>query len=449
MATLKSSFFRSIAVLVGGTAIAQAISIAILPIITRLYSPADYSLYAVYVAIVQIVSVGAALRFDVALNVPKRDVEAIGLLILGLISSVIISGVSAILIAFFSNTVAEGLGRPDIEPYLWLVPCGIVVASWYSLFQYWAARTKNFTLISRTRITQSVSSGGIQIGVGLISPSPIGLLLGHLLQTGAGIASLVQKFVKTDARRMRLLRARRLRALFIRYRAFPLYSVAEATAQIGSLQLPLIIIAACAVGPEAGFLTLATRVSQAPIALLGGAVAQVFASNAGAALRAGNLRDLVLRTQRALIKSAVGPMLFMALLSPSVCGLLFGDSWRRSGELIQWVMPGLIMQMLASAIGPIFYIKALQQRAFSLQIFGLIFRVSAVAAAALLYKEWIAEVYAITGALFYLCYWVLCITAAGESFWPIIRGLRGSFLFPLCWVVLGLMAHFVFTSLLF
>lgn len=39
---LANKFFKNVGVLAGGTAIAQAITIIILPILTRLYTPNDF-----------------------------------------------------------------------------------------------------------------------------------------------------------------------------------------------------------------------------------------------------------------------------------------------------------------------------------------------------------------------------------------------------------------------
>ncbi|MBC7345458.1 MAG: lipopolysaccharide biosynthesis protein, partial [Clostridia bacterium] len=44
----KSSFARNVAVLAGGTAVGQAIVVLASPILTRLYTPGDFGVLAVY-----------------------------------------------------------------------------------------------------------------------------------------------------------------------------------------------------------------------------------------------------------------------------------------------------------------------------------------------------------------------------------------------------------------
>ena len=60
----QGGFLRAVLVLVGGTAFAHAITALALPILTRLYSPADFSTLAVFSSLLSIVAVAACFRFD-------------------------------------------------------------------------------------------------------------------------------------------------------------------------------------------------------------------------------------------------------------------------------------------------------------------------------------------------------------------------------------------------
>ena len=53
----KSDFFRNVVTLMTGTTIAQAIPIAISPILTRIYTPEDFGLYALFIALASIIAV--------------------------------------------------------------------------------------------------------------------------------------------------------------------------------------------------------------------------------------------------------------------------------------------------------------------------------------------------------------------------------------------------------
>jgi O-antigen/teichoic acid export membrane protein len=86
----KSEFSRNVLTLMTGTTIAQAIPIAISPILTRIYTPEDFGVFALYMAIAAIISVVSTGRYEMAIMLPKRneDVNAIVKLILILLSSI-------------------------------------------------------------------------------------------------------------------------------------------------------------------------------------------------------------------------------------------------------------------------------------------------------------------------------------------------------------------------
>ena len=67
----RASFARSVGVLAGGTAVAQGIGVLALPLITRLYTPEDFSVLAAYASILGIVAGVACLRLDVASQCPR------------------------------------------------------------------------------------------------------------------------------------------------------------------------------------------------------------------------------------------------------------------------------------------------------------------------------------------------------------------------------------------
>ena len=100
---LTSEFNRNVLTLMTGTTIAQAIPIAITPILTRIYTPEDFGVFAIFIAITSIFSVIVNWRYDIAIMLPKKDEEAINILALGFIISCIISLILLILVFFFKR----------------------------------------------------------------------------------------------------------------------------------------------------------------------------------------------------------------------------------------------------------------------------------------------------------------------------------------------------------
>ena len=81
----KSEFSQNVLTLMTGTTIAQAIPIAISPILTRIYTPEDFGLYALFLAITSIFGSIANGRYELAIMLPKKDEDAINIFALGFI----------------------------------------------------------------------------------------------------------------------------------------------------------------------------------------------------------------------------------------------------------------------------------------------------------------------------------------------------------------------------
>ncbi len=73
---LNNPLLKSFGVLLSGTLFAQGIGYAIAPILTRLYSPAEFGELALFMRITGFISAVATLRYELAIPLPKEDKDA-------------------------------------------------------------------------------------------------------------------------------------------------------------------------------------------------------------------------------------------------------------------------------------------------------------------------------------------------------------------------------------
>ena len=76
---LNNPLYKGVLILGSGTAVAQLIGIVTMPIITRLYTPADLGVLAVYSSVLAIFGVGATFQYVDAFVLPKQDEDAANL----------------------------------------------------------------------------------------------------------------------------------------------------------------------------------------------------------------------------------------------------------------------------------------------------------------------------------------------------------------------------------
>ena len=400
------SFLKSVAVLVSGTALGHGITAAALPVLSRLYTPADFSLLAVFAGLVSIISVAACLRFDVAIALPEHDHEALSLLTLAMG----IAGTVALVLLAVALTapvaVAEVINQPALAAYLWLVPISVFLAGGYSALQMWFVRQKQFPLIARSRVTQSAGAAGVQIGSGALGVGASGLLFGHAMNTGAACLVLGYTLLRNKHNRsaIRSATVASLRTTFKKFDKFPKYSTWEALSNAASIQVPILLIAALAPAEEAGYLTMANYVMQAPMALIGTAIGQVYLSRSPEEFRQGTLFAFTKRILKGLLRTGVAPLLVIGFAAPFAFGIALGENWTRAGTLVLWMTPWFILQFLTAPISMSLHVTNNQKTAFALQLGGLLFRAGTVLAFAKVHPQFISEAYAASGLIFYSAY---------------------------------------------
>lgn len=439
----QNSFVRSAAVLVGGTAFGQIIALLALPLLTRLYTPQDFSVLAVYAGLLGLMSVAASLRFEIAIPLPEKDSDALTLLVVALSLAALVSCLLAVPALLFPRQLAQLFGQPAFQAYVWLLPIGVMLVSTYSAVQFWATRDKQFALIARTRMVQAVGGAGTQLTFGVLGLAPVGLLIGHMISSGAGAFGLGRRVFADNRTALSRVGWAEMCRLFRDYDRFPKYSSFEAFANIAGIQVPMLIIAATALRPEAGFLVLAMRVMQAPIGLIGSAVGQVYLSRAPDEDRAGRLGVFTANIMGGLIKTGVGPLAFAGVVAPGVFAIVFGEEWHRAGVLVAWMTPWFILQFLASPVSMALHVTNQQRLAFLVQLFGLILRVGLVVLAMYILDTRVSEVYAVSGLIFYAGYLALILRVVGCSASALYALLKAAFLFVLPWLVGGLLCNYL------
>ena len=237
----QNRFARSVSVLAGGTVAGQLVIIAVSPILTRLYTPEEFGLLGVYASILGILGVIASLRYQLAIPIPECDNEAANIAVLSLIVVVVTTLCSAVAVWLMGNQVVGLLNTPDLEPYLWLIPIGLFLVGVYQVFQYWAMRTKEFSNVARTRLSQSL--GMVITQIAGYTFGPVALLLGRVVGQSAGVFGLAKSALRKNHDAFKACTVGKIKLAAREYRKFPIVSTWTGLASSGGSNLPPILIA--------------------------------------------------------------------------------------------------------------------------------------------------------------------------------------------------------------
>ncbi len=367
----KNRFARAVSVLAGGTAGAQLIVVAASPILTRLYTPDDFGLLAVFAGILGILGVIASLRYQLAIPLPEADEEALNVGALSFLVLTALTVVLAMITWLFGSDLVLLLNTPELGPYLWLLPVGFMFIGIYQVLQYWSLRTKSFSLIARTKMVQSTSIAGLQI-IGA-SIGPLALLGGRVIGQVIVDVMLIRGCSGSLLAVKKGLSVKAIVSVARKYRQFPIFSSWAGLLNASGAQIPPLFFAA-AFGPAAaGGYMLAQRVINMPLSVIGTAVSDAFLPSSIDAQRESRLGKQVTKLFSALASLMFPAATILFFIAPDFFQLAFGDGWRIAGEIVRWLSPMLAIQFLVNPVSRIFVTVERQDLAliFQSSLFGL------------------------------------------------------------------------------
>jgi len=188
------SFLRNVLTLTTGTTVAQIITLAALPILTRLYTPADFGLLAAFTVLGTIISTLACLGYEPAIVLPKRNGTALCLWVLCIQTGLVITATCSIAFTIWPTEIAKLAGNAELAEVVQLVP--LVVFSWTLTVAttQWCTRGREFLTVSRSimsnRLTAVISQA--TFGVFPSVAGPLSLIVGFLLGSLTGMFVLLR-----------------------------------------------------------------------------------------------------------------------------------------------------------------------------------------------------------------------------------------------------------------
>jgi len=348
----RGQFGKNVLLLAGGTAITQVIAVMAIPFLTRLYSPEDFGILAIYVSIIYILMTVCTLRYEWAIPLPKDAQSAAHLLLLSLMILLIIVVIVTCAIFFINNYLKLWGGLIELQPYLWFIPLSLLGAGCYQILNMWAIRNRRFRPIAKTKVTQTLGQVFTQLSVGFFSQGPIGLLLGDVIgrSSGSGILGIIAW--QKDQKILTAVNFSGIKRVFRRYYKVSLYSTGSALLNTSGLQVTPLFLAVYYGSEVAGWFALTQRVITMPLNLLGNAIFQPFFAEAAKLVDSDpiKLRYLYLKISKKMF--IFGLILALPLLfAPWLFEMIFGGThWKTAGVYAQYMIPLLVTQIAVSPV---------------------------------------------------------------------------------------------------
>ena len=368
----KSEFSRNVLTLMTGTTIAQAIPIAISPILTRIYTPEDFGMFALYMSIASILSVMATGQYELAIMLPKKDEDAVNIVALSIIISFFVSFISLVIVFVFNTQITTLLGNPEISNWLYFIPITVLFTGVYQSFNYWSNRQKQYKRLATSRVIQSgtVSSTNLAMGFGGFGAS--GLILGGVLGQGVATTVLGRLIFKEDSYRLKNIKNIKMFALAKRYVKFPKITLPHSIFNTVSTQLPIFIITYYFSSRETGFFSFANRIVMLPIGLISNAYYQVFFES----FSKEKNKEIFFKQKFKQINMLFLPLFILLwFIFPDLFAFVFGKEWKTAGSYTQALLPLFYLKFISNLFTTTTYLYYEKQfENFMLEILNFIMR---------------------------------------------------------------------------
>lgn len=343
----KSPFAKNVLTLMTGTTIAQAIPVAISPILTRIYSPEDFGVLALFISVTTILGSIINGRYELAVILPEKDEEARVIVGLCILISLVVSLLLLLFICPFHSLIIEQLNNSTISMWIYMIPLVVFLIGVFNALNYYYSRKKRFKNIAQANVTRSFGLASGQLLLPMIKEGAFGLVMGRIVSTFIAPFYLWLK-ISDDAI---LFNRKKMRIAAKRYIDFPKYAMWAGLFNNLALYFNNLLIPAVYSTSILGYYALLNRVLAMPFNLIGNSVGQVFFKEISdvknANQDASKIVWKIVKKLGAISLLGFGLLFFIA---EDLFAFVFGEEWRISGIYAKHLIPMFMIKFVVSPI---------------------------------------------------------------------------------------------------
>lgn len=335
---------RALLVTASGIGGGQALVLLVTPLLARMYSPAQFGVYASVMAMAGVVAAISSMRFDASIPAAPDD-DVLPLFQVGFILPIVVCPLVLYVFKTASGSVGIFLELLETVPItsvllvsLFQGMVGVMLA--YCTRAGWFGRSALIRLIQPSAFAALAMLAVLTLELALALGWVVALVCGMFICRSAfsinwrGMANAVRRTWR-----------------------FPVLSVPMTLLDSIAVALPLMFIVGGFGSADAGAYSQVQRLIGAPLVLAGLAVAQVFYKYAGDSYRNSRpLAPLLWRVVGGLSALGFALLVFSLVAGEVVMGFLLGQGWRVDTWFVTLTLIPVIARMIVSPISSVFLI---------------------------------------------------------------------------------------------
>lgn len=364
---IRLPFIKNTLKLSSSSVILMFLPLLVTPILSRLYTPAEYGDWGVFSSVFYIVIAFIFLSYEntiVKCN-NKQDVPNLVLLCL-LVSGVIIVGVGLFFYVGKRFNFSLCLNFPSVPLLLALLVTHVL----HTITQNLANREKLYGKMAISSVINGVSQAVLRIAFGVWPIVTYGLIVGNLLaHVIATLFLAIFLFRVLDSRMWAQFSLKKAKDLAVEYKKFPLFDAPARFIEFAIGNLSLLIMAHFWSKDEIGSYSMVVQFILLPITMIGSAMANVYYRELSE--QVDDPQHVAVSTKRAAKITffiSVIPMLFLALGGDKLLVFFLGNQWAVAGKLSLCLVIYSLPVILSEPLLPIFRSLDKQEERFRLNL---------------------------------------------------------------------------------
>lgn len=364
-------------IMLSGNTLAQIISLAIYPVLSRLYSTDDFGLLNLFLSIAGVMVLFATADYQDAILLPKEDKKASACFQTGFACTIVIT-LLCFFSLLFSHNIATAFNAPLLADIYYLLPFYVFFSALWMLISHWFYRKKEFVRISGYTLTQSVFNASAKSAFGILGNTAYGMIISMTIAPFIAFAGCLSKNIRKVLSPLFNVNKTDCISMAKEYSNFPKYSLPRSIVNNFSGSLPVFLLTPFFSLSEIGIYGMALTLAFKPINLFNSSVHGVLYQRFSEKVSSNEPLMPILSYFTKMATSIVIPVFaVLYFFLPWLAAVILGEEWRESGEYIRIMLPWLAILVV---LGSVHFIPNLFNRQKGLLLFEIAYFVLRIAA---------------------------------------------------------------------
>ena len=341
----NNNFWRSVAVLVSGTALAQLLGIFTTPVISRLYDPEAFGEFALLWSTAAIILNVVTLGLGSAVMVPASDEESGDVFLVAFFTMLILATIIFIVMFVASSLIHFFNPEMNYTVACTLVYAFVIVNSTSGLLNIYVNRKRLNRVLFYNSLIGAFTTLGITIPLGFLNSGGFGLIAASLV---AGVISILQMVYHAnpfnEAPSLRVYRR-----VYRKYKDFIIYQYPANFVGNLAIQIPTQVFSAVFGNANLGSYSMNEKILGIPSRLIGTPINTVYFRTASEYHKEGkSLSEFTFSLVTKIMLVALLPIVITVFWGEQIFIWVLGPNWGEAGRLAGFLIVQYVFMFCAN-----------------------------------------------------------------------------------------------------